>query len=494
MLCLFGSLLFSESATFEHTKETITENQSLRTENGDLTYEVHTGTVSVPGHTSTETAKINYFAYFAKGPNRPIAFCFNGGPGSSSIWLHMGFLGPKIIDIQDLSFDNSKPKAVDNPFSLLSETDLVFIDPVSTGFSTSDKKESAHKFHNVEDDIYSIANFIRLFISEYSRWQSPKLLIGESYGTLRAVGVARVLQDSYFINIDGLGLISLVIDLETLSLSDSSPLSLALALPTLSSIAHYHQLLPKQYNEKSPEEIADITASFAIEKYAPALLLGSQLPPNREKKILQELSDLTSLPKDTLKKLHLQLSPGHFLNYFLRPQNQFAGTFDGRLTSARLPSQSAPLFTSLLSQPDPSFYAIASTFSAAFHEYLHSTLHLNTTEPYIVLSKEINPTWDWRVERAPAAGLGHLSLVQDLRIASLQNPHMKIFVASGLYDIATPFFAQKYTLSHLFLPEQQMNNIFQKNYPAGHMMYLHKPSRKDLFNDMRTFIRSACPR
>ena len=443
---------------------------------------------------AADVADLGFIAYFGKTSpgevpqKRPIAFCFNGGPGSSSVWLHMGFLGPKIVEINDLSPPSLPVGYKDNQNTLLNLCDLVFIDPVSTGFSSATNRDKTKNFYGVEEDVLSIADFIRLFLTKFNRWDSPKLLIGESYGTFRAVGLSHMLQDRYFIDINGLILLSLVLDLQPLDTSHSLDIPCITNLPTYAAIAKYHNTLSPDLAQLSVPQIIEKAKEFSINTYAPALIQGCNLSDSNKENISLELQRFTSLSKETLSSVNLRITPEFFMTEVLKPKGQVIGRYDGRSTTFKVPDELSAWYNPM-DYPDPSFYQISGAFSAAFHTYLLQDLHWEKEEPYILLNFEVHP-WNWTVHSRPSAGLGYVSLLQDFRLAIAKNPNLKTFVAAGYYDLATPYFSQEYSLTHLDLPKQIQNNITIKGYEAGHMMYLNPPSRKALRDDIGVFISS----
>jgi len=471
---------------YTHTVEATVKNQTLITQGRQLPYDVYVGKCSIPGKDEKQIANISYFAYLAENSaDRPLAFCFNGGPGSSSIWLHMGALGPKIVKTEDLAHSATSGEYKNNPDSLLSSCDLVFIDPVSTGYSYSPNPEDEKPFFEVENDICSIANFIRHFLTAYSRWQSPKVIIGESYGSLRAVGITHLLQEKYFIDIHALGLISLVLNTEVSESYRPAPIPLITALPTLATIAHYHEKLASPLRDKSAQEVFDLAADFAVNEYSRALIAGSQLPKETEHKIAQQLSEFTSIPIPYIKQQHLRLTPYLFNQNFLDDQNLRIGDFDGRATKWKVPTTFFDCYSA-----DPSMYNITSGFSSAFQTYLLNDLKYKKNRPYTIMSDAIT-TWKWGREQKTKDGFGFLDFTNDLRECFSLNPNLKVLVAAGLYDLATPAFSQKYCLNTLFLPESQAMNIHFNTYEAGHMMYLHPPSRKKFSSDLHQLVDSV---
>jgi carboxypeptidase C (cathepsin A) len=482
----------NDSSPFVLADQVVIDNRSISVDGTSIPYDIRAGALTVHGKDDKDVANVSYIAYFAHEStataqrHRPIAFCFNGGPGSSSVWLHMGFLGPKTVDLKGMSHPPLPVGYKDNPQTLLCSCDLVFIDPVSTGFSTAVDKENPKKFHGVEEDLFSIADFIRLFLTKYHRWESPKLLIGESYGTLRAVGLASLLQDHYFIDINGLVLVSLVLDLQVLEESPTMDIPCITILPTLASIAHYHQQLHPPMSQIPVQKLVEEAKKFAVEEYGPALLQGSQISDEQKDRIAQRLSELTSLPASTISGQDLRISYPSFCDGFLKSQNRMIGRFDGRMTAYRVPNEPSAS-NEIMSYPDPSFYSVSGAFTSAFQAYLSNDLHWQKGEPYIVISDNVRP-WNWTFDARPSAGCGYLSFMQDFRVAMVKNPTLKVFVAAGYYDLATPYFSQEYSLTHLVLPQKLQKNITLKGYEAGHMMYLDEPSRAALFKDLVEFV------
>ena len=480
-----------EKSSFALADQVVLNNRSIVIGGSTLSYNIRAGALTVSAKNDKETANISYIAYFAhpatkKSPPRPVAFCFNGGPGSSSVWLHMGFLGPKTINITGLTHPPLPVQYQDNPHTLLPQCDLVFIDPVSTGFSSAANKEDAKKFYGVEEDLYSIADFIRLFLTRYNRWDSPKLLIGESYGTLRAVGLANLLQDHYFIDINGLVLVSLVLDLQTLSEIPSEDIPPITTLPSLAAIAQYHHQLSPELSNMPVSDLVATAQRFAVDEYAPALIQGAYLPTKQQELIRKRLSELTSLSETTLDGMALRITPFGFFDEFLKNQQLLIGRFDGRSTSPRV-LDGPSVCTNLMGYVDPSFYTLAGAFTSAFQTYLDQELQWKKSEPYVMLTNNVEP-WNWGANAWQSPGMGYLSLMKDFRLAMVKNPTLKVFVAAGYYDLATPYFSQEYSLSHLFLPKGLEKNVTFKGYEAGHMIYLDPQARPLLTNDLMKFV------
>lgn len=464
----------------------ITKEHILKTATEQLTYESTTGTLTLKKDDGKDSADIFFTSYFLKDStkkNRPIAFCFNGGPGSAAIWLHMGVLGPKRVTIQDLVYNSSPGTYQDNPYTLLSDVDLVFIDPVSTGYSKPAEGVDAKQFYGVEEDISANADFIRLFLTHFDRWGSPKFLIGESYGTLRVIGLAEKLHEDYFLDVNGLVLISSFIDSQTVGFGVENELSYVLTLPTLSATSWYHHKLEPELQNKKLQELLAEVEEFAIHDYATALLLGDKIDAEKRKQVAQKLASYTGLTVDYLLKSSLRIKDSRFLKELLRKDDKVIGRFDGRVSGFDLDSASCdPGY-------DPSLDNIAGYFTCAFQQYLRNDLQWKNNEPYRILNRAVHP-WNWGLKGQPA-GLGYLSVAEHLKSSMIKNPNMRLFLGSGYYDLATPYYAADYTLDHLQLNTELRDNIEQHYYEAGHMMYLDEPSLIKMKADLSGFIQET---
>ncbi len=477
----FITLSAAECPSTDHHEaslETISiPDQHLTIQGKSIPYEVRAGALTVHGTNENDTASMDYIAYFGAGKDRPIAFCFNGGPGSSSIWLHMGLLGPKVVDLPYPSQQEIHPSYSDNPNSLLAVTDLVFIDPVGTGFSRAAQQAKENSFFGVEEDLFSVADFIRLFLSTFQRWNSPKFLIGESYGTFRAGGLSKLLQEKFLIDVNGIAMISCILDFQA---RDDEILTSLLDLPTMAVTAQYHHKLQSPLSDLPPPALFDKVGEFAIHEYAPALLLGDALPPADKQKIASQLSTYTSLPAEFIANHNLRISFPLFRSELLG--GECVGFYDSRLAAPRLLQDRS-------STLDHSFYAISSAFASALESYLTKELKWNPTGNYIFMNRACGAVWDFG-KMASQCG-ERVSVIRDLSDAMLNNRNLSLFVAGGYYDFATPFFAQEYTVNQLLLPESRRKSVTVKGYKGGHMMYLEKPSREALCQDLSTFITHA---
>lgn len=411
--------------------------------------------------------------------SRPLAFCFNGGPGSSSVWLHMGVLGPRRVQLND---DGSLPPPpfglVDNEYSLLDQCDLVFIDPVSTGFSRPAPETDKSKFHGVKEDIRSVGEFIRLFCTRNNRWASPKFLIGESYGTTRAAGLSSHLQGKLGMYLNGIVLVSAVLDFQTLRFNLGNDLPYVMFLPSFAATAWYHDVLDKS-RWGSLDELLKEVENFATERYSVALLRGDELTEDDRRETVRELAGLTGLSEQFVERSNLRVTMPAFGKELLRSRGKTVGRYDSRLTGIdRTIAGSRPDY-------DASYAATQGPFTAALNHYVRAELKFESDLPYEILTGRVYP-WnygDWQNN--------YLNVSENLRQAMTQNPYLKVFAANGYYDLATPYFATEYTFSHLGLDKSLRDNVSMGYYEAGHMMYIHLPSLARLKTDMAAFIQGA---
>jgi carboxypeptidase C (cathepsin A) len=429
-------------------------------------------------------AEVFFIAYSkddADKSKRPITFSFNGGPGSSSVWLHLGLLGPKRVYMRDT--ENTPPPyaLVENEYSLLDLTDLVFIDPVSTGYSRVVPGETAKDFHGFKKDIESVGDFIRLYTSRYGRWQSPKFLIGESYGTTRAAGLSGYLQERHGMYLNGLMLVSSVLDFQTLDFFPENDLPYILFLPTYTATAWYHKKLGSRLQRKPLRKVLDEVETFALGEYAAALMKGSSLPRSSYKIIQYKLSEYTGLSETYLDYTHLRIHERRFFKELLRSEKRTVGRLDSRFTG--IDRDSAGETTEF----DPSFPAIQGPYTATFNHYVREDLKFESDIPYEVIVGLYN-NWSYKEFENR-----YVSVSDTLRKAIHQNPYLKIFVANGYYDLATPHFATEYTFSHLGLAPELRQNITMGYYEAGHMMYVHLDSLARLKRDLEAFVLRSVP-
>jgi len=500
----FSTCLFSLFAVFAHAEEPVspsapltelvksskpnvtTSSHSIELNGATLSYNAETGYLPLLEE-GKEIAQIFFTAYFAhdKAPDnkrRPITFCFNGGPGASSIWLHMGALGPKRVITEDVTMNASPGTYETNPYTLLTTSDLVFVDPVSTGFSKTATGIESKQFYGFDEDINSMTEFVRSFITTYKRWDSPKYLLGESYGTVRIVGLADKLAEQHYLQVNGLCLLSSCINLQTAELYDSNDLASFLALPSYAATAWYHKKLDPSELQKTLPDFLHEVEDFAILKYATALFRGDSIADHQKEEVARALSRYTGINQEQYLSNSLRLSQAVFRKKLLEHEEKTIGRFDSRFQGFIMDPESAvPIF-------DPSFDAITGSFVSAFQSYLQNELHFTENAPYYALNREVQP-WNFGRKELPA-GLGYLNVTEHLKANMIQNPNLRVYVASSYYDLATPYFATAYTLNHLFLPQPLRKQVHHSFFEAGHLMYLHKPSLVKLSTELKEFMTS----
>jgi len=412
---------------------------------------------------------------------RPLTFVFNGGPGAAAVWLHLGTAGPRRISLEPDGQVPAPPyRLTENGYTWLDTTDLVFIDPVGTGFSRPAKDEKREQFYGTKADINWVADFIRLYVTKYERWLSPQFLAGESYGTTRAAGLSEYLLDRYGIALNGIILISSVLDFQTILLAqNSNDLPYILYLPTYAASAWYHKKLSDDLQADLRTTLQEVER-WAIGPYVIALAQDGSMDDVQREKVAQRLARYTGLPVDFVRKSNLRVDPHAFQKLLLANQGKLTGRFDARITGFDSePTWNYPPYDPSLSQ----YFAI---YSTTFNDYVRRTLEYKSVLPYEVLSEKVRP---WKFEEQ--GGKGYLSVADNLRSAMVKNPHLKIMFASGYFDLATPYFATCYTVNHLNLHPELRGNITKKFYMGGHMMYHNRASLQRLKADVAAFIRSA---
>jgi carboxypeptidase C (cathepsin A) len=431
-------------------------------------------------------ASIFFVAYTLDGDHeagqRPLTFSFNGGPGSSSVWLHLGLLGPRRVFMDEIGNPLPPPyRLVNNDHSLLDETDLVFIDPVSTGYSRVTTGEKAKEFHSFSKDIESVGEFIRLYVSRRQRWASPKFLIGESYGTTRAGALSGFLQERHGIYLNGIMLVSSVLDFATVMFTPGNDLPYILFLPTYAATAWYHKRLPERLQANLQETLQEVKA-FALGDYTLALMQGTSLPPAQREEIVARLADYTGLSPEYIERTNLRIRIQRFTKELLRDSRRTTGRLDSRFTGVDRDAAGETY------EYDPSYSAIQGPYTATLNDYVRGDLQFESDLAYEILTDRVRP---WNYDKHQNQ---FVEVSETLRKAICTNPHLKVFVANGYYDLATPFLATEYTFNHLDLEPELQQNISMSYYEAGHMMYVHQPSLAQLKEELAAFIRSAVPR
>lgn len=411
---------------------------------------------------------------------RPITFAFNGGPGSSSVWLHLGMLGPKRVKVPDDATQTPPPYAlVENPHSLLDITDLVFIDPVSTGYSRPAKGENDDQFHGYEEDLQSVGQFIHDYVTKYGRWRSPKFLLGESYGGLRAAGLSGYLRGRYNMALNGVVMISPALNFETIGFAFGNDLPYILFVPGYTAAAWYHKALPGDLQALSLEEVVKQATAFAFNEYTLAMMKGQALGDEERDAIAEKLARFTGLSKEYVKQAKLRISMQRFGKELLRKRGRVVGRFDSRYQGIDDDEAGET------ADYDASAAAMFGPFTAAINDYLHNDLKVKDENVYEILTSKVHP-WSYgrNMSRFPDA-------TNTLRESMSANPYLKLFVASGYYDLATPPATVTYSVEHMRLPAELQKNIDQHFYEGGHMMYVHEPSMEKLRKDIEAFYERA---
>lgn len=482
--------LKDETPTKPEPKDHLVVTQHKITINGqEIAYTVTAGTIVLKEEPDREKeyegekpkAEFFFIAYTKDGlenpAERPLTFSFNGGPGSSSVWLHLGLLGPRRVV---MTYEGGLPKPpyqlTDNEFSLLDQTDLVFIDPISTGYSRPAQGEKAKQFHGFKKDIESVGDFIRLYTTRYNRWLSPKFLIGESYGTTRASGLSGYLQERHGMYLNGILLISTVLNFGTIDFTPGNELPYILFLPSYAATAWYHRAL--KIRRPLQSLLAEVER-FAIEEYAPALLKGDSLPKRERSAVLEKLSRYTGLSIDYLERSNLRVPDSRFFKELLRARGRTVGRLDSRFLGIDRDTLGEN------AENDPSYTNILGPYTAAFYDYIRRELKFEKDAPYEILNFQV---WPWSYAEHENQ---HVFVAETLRKAMTINPHLKVFVANGYYDLATPYFATEYVFNHLGLDETLHSNISMAYYEAGHMMYIHLPALEQMKKDLAEFIEKA---
>ena len=451
----------------------------------DVKYTATAGTMLLKKEDGTATASIFYIAYIKDDvpdtTRRPLTFAFNGGPGSSSVWLQLGALGPKRVAMDPEGNALPPPyKLVDNEYSILDLTDLVFIDPVSTGFSRAIPEQDAKNFHGINGDLESVADFIRLYTTRNSRWTSPKFLAGESYGTTRAANLSGYLQQRMGYALNGVILISAVLNFGTISFDRGNDLPYILFLPTYTATAWYHKKLAPDLMASQSKALEE-SEQYASHEYTLALMKGDAISGEERAQTAQKLARLTGLSAKFIDDSNLRVPIFRFTKELLRDERRTVGRYDSRLEGIDLdPTGASPDY-------DPSYASVYAPFTAAWNQYVRAELKWESDLQYEILTGRVHP-WTWGDYENR-----YVNVSDSLREAMTQNRDLKVFVANGHYDLATPFFATEYTFDHLGLDPTLRNHVSMGFFEAGHMMYTYKPALEKLKADLAKFIGMAAP-
>jgi carboxypeptidase C (cathepsin A) len=501
------ALLQAQNAVVDFKPTAVSSQGAVQTAGGTVDYDAVVGTLIVhpagwddaaPARdtaTAGAVASMSYVAYFKRGADpaaRPLTFAFNGGPGSSTIWLHMGAFGPKRVVTPDHEHAGPAPyPMVDNQYSLLDVSDLVFVDAPGTGFGRiggkGKAKEKDKAFFGVDQDIHAFTEFITQFLSKYNRWNSPKYVFGESYGTMRGAGLALSLQQAS-VDLNGLMMLSCILNWDVMpddpQLNPGVDEPYEVSLPTYAATAWYHHRLPD-----APKDLQTLLAEverFATTDYALALQEGNRLSPERRQAIAAKLNQYTGLPVPYLLKTDLRIEYGAMQKELLAGDELTTGTLDTRFTGTTID----PL--AKVAGYDPQSAAIDAAYVASFNDYVRRQLKYAGEIPY---QSEIGiySTWDYK-HKAPGASKPLIALpnvLPDLAVAMKTNPKLEVLVLGGYYDVSTPYFEGKYELRHLPVPPRLLDNIQYRYYESGHMVYVLAPVLAQLHDDVAGFIRGT---
>lgn len=474
----------STSADFAAPKLSVTQHTSTIA-GQPITYTATAGKLPMKTDAGEVKAEMFFVAYTRDGQSaetRPVTFCFNGGPGSSSVWLHLGMVGPRRVRIPDDATTPQPPYNVaPNPHSLLDVTDIVCIDPVSTGYSRPAEGEERGQFHGYEEDLQSVGQFIHDYTTKYRRWPSPKFVLGESYGGIRAAGLSGTLQDRYNMYLNGIIMVSPVVDFSTLVFADNNDLPYVLFLPSYAATAWKHGQLGDDLQSLGLAEVVQRAEEFAYDAYADALLLGASLPDEQRQSVAERYAALTGLSKEYVLRSHLRVPMARFGKELLRDEGKIVGRLDSRFVGFDRDDAGARYGY------DPSNTAISGAFAAGMNEYLRAALNYEDERVYEVLTSKVRP---WSYDRFENR---YATAAETLRQAMTINPHLRVFVACGYYDLATPQYAMRHTVDHLMLNPRYQDHIRTRYYEAGHMMYIHEPSMQKLRKDLLEFYGDATP-
>lgn len=447
-----------------------------------IDYDATVGDIILRDTADQATAEVYYIAYTERGVNdktrRPIMFAYNGGPGSSSVWVHMGLLGPRRVDIPDTTHSAPPPyHLVDNQYSMLDKADLVFIDPVGTGYSKAVNKGKGKDFWGVDQDANSLAEFVSRYLSETGRWNSPRYLMGESYGTTRSAALSAVLQNRYSIDLNGVILLSSVLDFQTITFDPGNDEPFIMYLPSYAAVAWYHNALGNRPADLRP--FLREVEHFATTDYAQALLAGDNLSSVDRGRILDKLVRYTGLGRDYIDRADLRVTASQFEKELLREHGQTVGRLDARFVgeTGDMLAEDADY--------DPQSADISSAYVSLFNQYMHEDLNYGRDRLYAI-SGRVNP-WDWKHGRG-GGWPGHTNVAVDLAQSLSTNPRLHVLLNSGLFDLATPYFAAEWTMDHMGVPARVRSQVTEAEYLSGHMIYVHVPALAQFKANVSAFI------
>jgi len=462
-------------------KSSVTRH-SLTLDGRTYPYTATAGTLLLRDDEGTVKASVFYIAYTLDGvkdpATRPVTFSFNGGPGAASLWVHLGAFGPRRVARTDEGFGLPPPgKLVDNEDSILDTTDLVFIDPVSTGYSRPAPGQDPKQFHGVKQDIDWVAEFIRLWVTRNQRWASPKFVAGESYGTTRAAGLAYQLAQRYGMMLNGVVLVSTVLNWQDQDFHPGNERPCFIHLPTYAATAWYHKKLPPELSGDLFKTLSEVE-TFALDEYGPALLQGDRLPEAKRKELAAKIARYAGLSPTYVERSNLCVDIDRFTKELLRDEGKTIGRLDTRFTGRDIDSVGENY------EFDPASASTDGPFAAAINDYIRRDLKYETDLVYERLTDKVWP-WDWTFHNQ------YVNVAEYLREAMTRNPNLQVLMAAGVYDLATPFFDTFFTRDHLGLPQELRGNVQIELYQAGHMMYIRKADHQKLKKDVTAFIKKA---
>jgi carboxypeptidase C (cathepsin A) len=442
-----------------------------------INYTATAGYLDMKDEQGKSLAHMFFIAYTKDGVtdkhSRPLTFAFNGGPGSASVWLHMGAVGPRRVALDSNGLSPAPPyHLTDNPDTWLDQTDLVFIDAISTGYSRADKGEDAKQFQGYENDIRSFGDFIRLYTTDYDRWNSPKFILGESYGTTRAAGLSGYLQSRYNMYLNGIILVSSVLNFQTISFASGNDQPYIFFLPTYATTAWYHKKLSPELESKTVEQIGQEVKVFAEGPYARALFEGNSISGEEKNNIIERLHEYTSLPVEYIKRANMRIPAFQFFKMLLRDSGEVIGRYDGRFTGEDI----NPLSDRM--EYDPSDANISGSFVGAFNAYIRDELKFKTDKEYTAMAN----VWPWSYAQNQ-----YLNVAPTLHTAMTKNRYLHTWVVCGYYDLATPFAAAEYVVHHMGLTLDQRHRMQMTFYKAGHMVYISRNTSAKLHRDAINF-------
>jgi carboxypeptidase C (cathepsin A) len=466
------------------------EEKSSRTQHSitldgqKIPYTATAGTIVLKDEDGTARATVFSISYTRDGvkdpATRPVTFSFNGGPGSASLWVHMGAFGPKRVE-RDAEGMAMKPpgRLVDNELSILDVTDLVFIDPVDTGYSRTAPGQDGKQFHGVRQDVESVGEFMRLWLTRNERWASPKFIAGESYGTTRAAGLARFLDERYGMHLNGLVLVSSVLNWQNQEFHTGNDMPYIIHLPTYAATAWYHKKLPADLQQRDLPGLLQEVEQFSRTDYALALHAGDRLPAEKRKEIAAKVARYSGLSPDYVERSDLRIEIFRFTKELLRDQGKTVGRLDTRFTGRDLDAAGETF------EYDPASVSLGAPYVTALNDYIRRELGYKEDLVYEYSSRKVRP---WSYEDFENQ---YLNMAESLRQAMVRNPDLKVLITAGYYDLATPYFDAFYTVDHLGLPPELRDHVRITTYEAGHMMYIRAADHRKLKQDILDLLRDA---